>query len=393
MQLLKLFLVFYVYFSAHAWAGDALNTLNHLPHSSLLVVDRDNNVLHAKNPDQSFIPASTVKLLTALIALDSWGSEYRFSTEFYIDTATNILWVKGLGDPYLVSEELDIIAERLHGIGIRTLQGIGVDAHYFNEGIYFDGHGKTDNPYDAAVSALAVNFNTVNIRVSGGRVRSAEPQTPLTLLARTIGAELSDGIHRVNLGQSKRGPQYFAEVFLTKLNELGIDAGTSVIHGPLPLDSKLLFEHFNSRNLEQIVAAMLEYSNNFIANQLYLLLGAKYYGEPVSVKKSQNVYADYIKTNFQWQKYVVVEGAGLSKDNRLNARQLADVLRAFGEYRHLMPLQNKKIRAKTGTLKNVSTYAGYIKRNQEWLLFALMINQPVNYFFREKVAEELLSVK
>lgn len=391
MQLLKFSLIFFVFISAHAWAGDALNSLNNLQHSSLLVIDRNNNLLRAKNPDQSFIPASTVKLLTALIALDNWGSAYRFSTNFYIDTTTNILWVEGLGDPYLVSEELDIIAERLHGIGVRALQGVGVDAHYFDGNIYFDGHSNTDNPYDAAVSALAVNFNTVNIRVAGGRVRSAETQTPLTPLAKTIGTELSDGVHRVNLGQSQRGPQYFAEVFAAKLNELGIDVGTSVIHGSLPLNSKFLFKHFNSRNLEQVVAAMLEYSNNFIANQLYLLLGAKNYGVPVSVEKSQSVYADYIKTKFQWKKYTVVEGAGLSKNNRLNARQLVDVLQAFDEYRHLMPRQNKHIRAKTGTLKNVSTYAGYIKRNQEWLPFALMINQPVNYFFRERVAEELLN--
>ena len=71
-----------------------------------------------------YIPASTIKVLTSLIALDHWGNDYRFKTDFYFDPVTNSLWVKGYGDPYLVSEELDIIVNKIKQEGISELDGI-----------------------------------------------------------------------------------------------------------------------------------------------------------------------------------------------------------------------------------------------------------------------------
>lgn len=390
MRLPKLVFIAFIVFTNQVAAERSLATLHELQSASLLVVDHNNAVQYSKNPDQLLIPASTVKLLTALIALEHWGPQHRFKTGFYIDTATNILWVQGLGDPYLISEELDLIAEKLHGLGIRYLQGIGVDAHFFGADLHFDGGGDTDNPYDASASALAANFNTVKIRVRNGDVRSGESQTPLTHLARKIGSNLSNGTHRVNLGQSQRSPQYFAELLAAKLAELGVIIGSTVVHDLLPTGSKLLFEHLNSRDLERVAAAMLEYSNNFIANQLYLLLGVEHYGTPVALDKSRRVFTEYIDRHFQWISYSLRDGSGLSRSNQLSARQLVDILQAFSAYRHIMPVQSKNIRAKTGTLKRISTYAGYLHRDHEWSVFALMINQPVDYFFRERLAEELL---
>lgn len=390
MHCLSWLLLIFVLSATQVLADSALSKLDRLPSSSLLVVDSSGRSLHSKNPDQLFIPASTVKLLTALIALDHWGSDYRFSTNFYIDPATNLLWIEGLGDPYLVSEELDLIADRLHGLGVRQLHGVGVDTKYFGNDIQFDGHSGTENPYDAPVSALAANFNTIKIQVINGRARSGEPQTPITPLARSMASSLADGTHRVNLGQSLRSPQYFAEVLKAKMGELGVKVENKFTHDTIPAGSKLLFKHFNSRDLGQVVTSMLEYSNNFIANQLYLLLGAELYGAPTRAEKSQHVFDEYIGENFQWTNYVLMDGAGLSRKNQLSARQLVDVLQLFSKYRHVMPIQNKHILAKTGTLKRVSSYAGYLNRNQDWSMFALIINQPVGYFFRQRVAEELL---
>ncbi len=390
MHFRQLLLIILVLWSAGTWAENSLRTLHEFRSASLLLVDHDNAVQQSKNPDQLFIPASTVKLLTALIALEHWGKQHQFSTEFYFDVTDKFLWVKGVGDPYLISEELDLIVERLHGLGIRQLHGIGVDASYIDESIRFDGSSDTDNPYDASVSALAANFNTVKLRVVNGRVKRGEPQTPVTSLARTIGSKLADGTHRVNLGQSQRGPQYFAELLSAKLSELDIAVRNVVLHGVVPPRANLLFTHFNSRDLEQVVVAMLEFSNNFIANQLYLLLGAEVFGSPVAIEKSQRVFSEYIDANFQWESYVLLDGAGLSRNNRLSARQLIDVLQLLSGYRHILPVQNKRVRAKSGTLKNVSTYAGYLNTGENWSTFALMINQPVGYYFREQLANDLL---
>ena len=390
MRLQKLLLITLMLHSTQVWAENSVTTLHELHSASLLLVDHNNAVQQAKNPDQLFIPASTVKLLTALIALEHWGAKHRFSTQFYFDVDGKFLWIKGLGDPYLISEELDLIVERLHGLGIRQIQGIGVDAHYIDQRIRFDGSSETDNPYDASVSALAANFNTVKVRIANGRVTSGELQTPITPLARTIGSKLADGTHRVNLGQSQLSPQYFAELLKAKLGELDINVRDVVVHDIVPKRAELLFEHFNTHNLEQVIMAMLEFSNNFIANQLYLLLGAEKYGAPITIAKSQRVFREYIDAHFHWKNYVLLDGAGLSRKNRLSARHLIDILQAFSGYRHIMPTQNNYIRAKSGTLKKVSTYAGYLHHGQHWSTFALMINQPIGYYFREQLAEELL---
>jgi len=74
----------------------------------------------------------------------------------------------------------------------------------------------------------------------------------------------------------------------------------------------------------------------------------------------------------------------------MSAQQLVDILTKFKPYRHLMPSQTQDIFAKSGTLKNVSTYAGYINNN-DWSPFAIMINQKVNFKFREEVALDLLN--
>ena len=108
-------------YSLSCFAASPLDTLRTLPSSSLLLIDEKEQVLHTKNAEQLYIPASTVKVLTALIALDHWGSAYRFKTDFYFDSESNSLWVKGYGDPYLVSEEIDIIVEKIKQQGISEL--------------------------------------------------------------------------------------------------------------------------------------------------------------------------------------------------------------------------------------------------------------------------------
>ena len=389
-MLLSRLALFFLLFAAQAWAGSALQTVDALHSSSLLALDQNGQPLYAKDPDKLLIPASTVKVLTALIALEHWGGEHQFATEFYIDRKTNYLWVRGLGDPYLVSEELDLIVQRLQALGIKQLQGIAVDSSFFSEDIHFDGQGGSNNPYDASVSALAANFNTIKVRVAGNKITSGEAQTPITPLAKKIATALPDGTHRINLGQSHRSTQYFAQLLHAKLMSAGILIGHKYRHGLVASEAELLFVHKNSRTLQQMVAAMLQYSNNFIANHLYLLLGVENFGAPAHPRHSQQVFADYIEQHFQWLDYALVDGAGLSRQNRMSARQLTDVLQKFAKYRQLMPKQNQQIRAKTGTLKNVSTYAGYLQRNQQWSAFAVIINQPVNYFLRERLAEELL---
>lgn len=377
-------------YSLSSFAASPLDTLRALPSSSLLLLDEEEQVLHAKNAEQLYIPASTVKLLTSLIALDHWGSDYRFKTDFYFDSATNSLWVKGYGDPFLVSEEIDLIVEKIKQQGISELDGISVDNSYFSKEINVDGQGKSLNPYDASLGATAANFNTINVRVYYDAVSSSEKQTPLTPVANKLAKGLNIGTHRINLGNSEYGSRYFAELLKAKLNLSEVPTDAFFQSGKIPKTAELLFTHKNSKTLDQVISSMLEFSNNFIANQLFLALGADIYAAPADITKSQDAVNQYIENNFDWGSHTIIEGAGLSRQNRMSAKQLIDVLNKFKKYRHLMPSQTQDIFAKSGTLNNVSTYAGYLNHNDDWTPFAIMINQRVNFNFREEVALDLL---
>ena len=75
------------------------------PSATVLVVDSKGDELIAQNADTPFVPASVTKIVTAWLALEVLGADYRFETRFYLD-AKRVLYVKGGGDPYLISEEL-----------------------------------------------------------------------------------------------------------------------------------------------------------------------------------------------------------------------------------------------------------------------------------------------
>ena len=370
-------------------ADNALAQLERLPTSALLLIDETGREVYAKNIDRPMIPASTVKLLTALVALQTLGSDYRFKTEFYWHAGTQDIWIRGLGDPYLVSEELDLIAQKIVELDLGEVNGIGVDVSFFAKDVDVSGRRDSNNPYDAPVSALAVNFNTVKINVQNGKISSGETQTPLTQTAKLLGENLINGTHRVNLGLAQRGPIYFAELLSFKLNEVGLFTNADVVVGEVPVEANLVYTHDNSRALSEVIAAMLQYSNNFIASQLYLTLGAEYFGAPVTTNKAKQFFDRYIEQHFQWQDYALYDGAGLSRRNQLTAKHLIEILSVFKPYRALLPTQSSIIRAKTGTLKNVSTYAGYVKRQGSWSSFALLINQPVAFGLREQIAQEL----
>jgi D-alanyl-D-alanine carboxypeptidase/D-alanyl-D-alanine-endopeptidase (penicillin-binding protein 4) len=372
---------------AQSDSGGAVAQVLRLPDASL-VVEEGGRLVLAYQPDRPMVPASTMKLLTALAAIDRWGLDHRFHTDFF-RSSDGWLWVKGYGDPYLVSEELDLIARALKARGLKAIPGIGTDDSFFSASDEIPGRSDTNNPYDAPVTALAANFNTVSLIRVGGTVRSGEPQTPLTALARQLGASAPAGKQRINLKDRALALRYFAELLEAKLRGVGISVSGTMRDGSVPSGARLLYRHENTRSLRDILASMLKYSNNFIANDLFLDLADRRHGQPIRVQQAQRRAAAWVKRRFGWHGYRVEDGAGLSRGNRLTARQLLALVNAFTPYRHLLPEHDGMVLAKTGTLTGVSCYAGFFQRNGRWEPFSLMINQPVAYNFRLEVATDL----
>jgi D-alanyl-D-alanine carboxypeptidase/D-alanyl-D-alanine-endopeptidase (penicillin-binding protein 4) len=101
------------------------------PSAVVLVVDAAGKELVAQNADEPFVPASVAKIVTAWLAMEVLGADYRFETRFYLDDK-RVLYVRGGGDPFLISEELAPLAKDLVAkIGKAPLTGIVVDGSYY----------------------------------------------------------------------------------------------------------------------------------------------------------------------------------------------------------------------------------------------------------------------
>ena len=371
-------------------AGEALNAFSRLHKAGLAVLDGSGRTLVGDRADMPLMPASTAKLATAFMALSHWGENHRFRTDFYFDGNSQTLWVKGSGDPYLVSEELDIVARNLRQQGLRQVKAIGLDTSLFQPGLQLPGTGTSDNPYDAVPSAVAANFNTIAVRRAGGHVLSAEALTPLTAYSESFGRAIRSGELRVNTGpNAHNAEQYFGELLAAFLQKHGVAAIPQVVFGRAP-ERQVFYRHENSKTLAEIVRAMLRYSTNFVANQLILMLSAEAYNRPANAGDVQRYIEETLGKQFGWRHFSLADGAGLSRGNRLSPRQLTELLLAFRNWRHLLHEVEPGIYAKTGTLNGVSSLAGYLVVRGEWQPFAVIMNENVAYNLRNRIARELL---
>jgi D-alanyl-D-alanine carboxypeptidase/D-alanyl-D-alanine-endopeptidase (penicillin-binding protein 4) len=385
---------------------EALPELQKMQDAGVLLLDSQRQPVVAKSEDTLFVPASTTKLLTAFLALSHWGEGHRFHTDFFVapraDTEVPYgsdqkvrLYVKGYGDPFLVSEELQEVAKelqkRLQKRGIERLEGIVLDVDYFAESLVLPGTGSSDNPYDAVPSALAANFNTLFLKLSQGQLASAETQTPLTPLALELGKGLKTPSLRMNTGPDpKVGQRYFAELLSAFLRQQGVEVGESVEWQAVEKQWQPVYRHVNRMDLAEVIRPMMRYSTNFIANQLALILSAELYGPPATEQKVAQMFAHQLAHYFDWQGARIEEGAGLSRANRLSPVQLAELLERFRPWKHLLPEVVTQVYAKSGSLMGVSTLAGYIEHEADWLPFVLMINQQVPFYqYRNQVATAL----
>ncbi len=354
----------------------------------------DGKVLFEHRGRDSFIPASTMKIATAACALRVFGRDFRFPTDFYL-TKDKRLVVKGYGDPFLVSEELAVAAASLAANGLKGVSGIVLDASYFEPDIKIDGTANSANPYDALNGALIANFNTVNIHKMGSGARaavySAESQTPITSLAQETAKDLPAGKQRINIGQDPRkGARYVGELMAEFLKKEEVRVEGPIELGTAPEGAQHVHRHLSSRRSEDVVRELLKFSTNFMANQVFLALGAERFGAPANVEKAQTVLRDCLKNDVGWTNFHVHEGAGLSRKNAVTPRQMVELLRYFEPHLDLLPLEHEAFRAKTGTLTGVNTFAGFFRKNDgKTVRFAILVNAAVPFDYKFKLAKML----
>lgn len=397
---------------------------------------KDGTTVYEKNPDKKLIPASNLKLITSLIALKKLGPNYKFKTEFYTDgkikegIIEGNLYVKGYGDPYLVSEQLWLIVKDLHNKGIKEIKGdIIADDTYFdkerNSPGWYEASGEDlSRAYNAPNGALSLNFNTITVHVKAAEkikekpTAALDPDTKyarlineaqtfksydtLTVLRENINSKdtitihggIAKGKEHVFLVNISKPDEYFLTVFKEFLEKEGIKVNGTLKSDITPKEAELILTH-ESKPLSLIIRDLCKYSTNFVADQLVKTLDAELNLKQGTNQGGVEIIKDYLDS-LGLEDYEIVDGSGLSIKNKLTAELLTKILEkayndfeVFPEFITAQPLAGqdstlqdrmylleKKVRAKTGLMINtrVSTISGYIQKGDEALAFAILMN-------------------
>lgn len=360
--------------------ADSLNT-------GVVLADDQGKIIYAKNLEKQFVPASILKILTSLAAIGILGENYSFPTQYLFDNSSHDLYIKGFGDPLFISE---VIEKLCNEIILKTQAGqihnIILDHTYFSGQIKIPGRGNSLNPYDASAGALCANFNTINFKWNSQKNRfvSKEPQTPLlSIFYKDIQQSgLNQGRIPLSKQQSLLYPGLLIKYFLEQHH---IKITGSILLDNFDARGRKIYSFQSPFKLTDIVQKLLKFSNNFIANQLLLVIGAKKFGEPATIEKGLKALNLFSEQNLNLKNIKIYEGSGISRSNLITPDQMLQILLKFMPYHSLLKNSGKDF-YKTGTLSGVRTRAGYILGGNSRLYpYVIMVNQ------RNKSYDSILS--
>ncbi len=366
-------------------------------------------------------PASIMKLVTTYAALDLLGPAFAWSTPVYVDGAVangvlnGNLYIKGQGDPKLVIERIWLMLRRVQALGIQSVGGdIVIDRSAFEtleaDPAAFDGEGL--RPYNAAPDALLVNYKSVVmtfVPAPGGQNAQIDYEPPLAGVATQASVPLSPngecgdwrGALRAEFADATRirfagsypaacgekvWPVAYADPRSYALRaiggiwgEMGGKVGGQMREGRVPVGLRPAFE-ISSPPLAEVIRDINKYSNNVMAQQLFLTLGLQQMNRGTLEAGRDTLrrwWNDRIGTG-EGQP-VFDNGSGLSRSERISAAALARMLQVAWRS-PLMPelvsslpaigvdgtLKRRALRSggsahlKSGSLRDVAGVAGYV---------------------------------
>jgi D-alanyl-D-alanine carboxypeptidase/D-alanyl-D-alanine-endopeptidase (penicillin-binding protein 4) len=364
-------------------AGTTVTIANQIQQGGCVLAP-NGHIAVAENSEKPFVPASTLKIVTSLAALDILGPDHRFATRLFRDQQGN-LYIQGSGDPFLLTENVTAIVQQLQESGIQQINNLIMDESAYQLDSPADGCENTTNPYDAWNGGLAVNFNAIAIRVTPDRTASSDdPKVPFLPMMRAIGATLPPGHHHLNVnafaptGQLSNTLRYTGELFAALLQKQQIVVHGEIKAGQAPPEATPILTYWSNKTVRDMLQQCLKYSNNFIANQLFLACGTARFGAPATWDKARATLQAYIKESLglSESELMMVEGSGLSRRNRITPRAMITTLQKFAPYKELLPMKNG-VMVKSGTLTGVYCYAGYLPQQQD-APFVILLNQAQN---------------
>jgi D-alanyl-D-alanine carboxypeptidase/D-alanyl-D-alanine-endopeptidase (penicillin-binding protein 4) len=373
----------------------------------------------AWQPQQPVNPASLMKLLTTTAALDLLGPAWTWNTPVWMQGSVlngvldGNLVVKGTGDPRLVQERLWLMLRRVQQLGVREIRGdIVLDRGAFSapEQNAGDFDGEPFKPYNVRPDALLLNYKSVLLTFTpdltrGVAIVSSEP--PLSgvrvdLSVPLVGgpcddwrgalkADFNDPLrmrfagHYAAACAERQWPVAYADprnyngrLLAGLWREMGGKLVGRAREGIAPTDPPN-FE-LNSPPLAEVVRDINKFSNNVMAQQLFLTLGLtqRGAGTPEAARAVMRQWlAD--RQGELANAAVIDNGSGLSRDGRVTAMLLARVLQSawsspvMPELMSSLPVSGidgtmrraknsvpGRAHLKTGSLRDVVGIAGYV---------------------------------
>ena len=388
--------------------------------------------LLVRNADRAMNPASTMKLLTTFAALEMLGPAYQWRTEAYLDgvledgVLKGNLVLKGYGDPKLTLEQFWLWLREMRQRGLREIQGDLVLDRSFFEGIRQDPAEFDNDPtraYNVGPSALLLNFNALRLRLVPGIEQTnatLEPNLSGYVIQNHITADsrqpwrggdsytarleersiVLEGTIQTDCGEVEdyvsllSHDEYIFAVFRSLWEELGGKLQGTLREGSVPAD-QVAFSTWQSRPLSEAIRDINKFSNNTMARQLFLTLGAAG-GYPASIERSVAVIGEWLHAQqLEFPELVLENGAGLSRKERISPQHLADLLRRAAqspfsaEMESSLPIlgmdgtMKKRFKdngiagyahIKTGKLEGVKSIAGYVLADDgtQWVVVFLI---------------------
>ena len=419
----------------------------HVPLSSMsVVVERigGNGVpLVAINANEPMMPASTMKLVTTYSGLSLLGPDYRWKTTAYADGEVDAngvlhgnLYIQGTGDPKLVPEELIDLVDQIRRNGITGIDGaLVLDKRYFDTSTRdlpaFDADESA--PYNVGPDPLLYAFKSLSFTLTpspdgqvaidvlpqlaqlqidnelhvtrgacAGSLPAASPSVAQTtggfVQASFIGDyPLRCGPRTINVAALDHST-FFAGGFLALWKQAGGTFNGTTREGPTPVSARLVGTH-RSPVLSDIVRDINKFSNNVMARNLFLTIGAAMGKPPATTQKSSAAIQAFLhRSALPMTGLYLDNGSGLSREEHITAQSLADLLTAANSspvaqvFMESLPIagvdgtmRNRLTNAgaggnahiKTGTLRDVRAIAGYVGAdNGESYVVVSFINDP-----------------
>ncbi|MDS9785878.1 D-alanyl-D-alanine carboxypeptidase/D-alanyl-D-alanine-endopeptidase [Pseudomonas aeruginosa] len=357
------------------------------------------------NADVSVNPASTMKLFTTYAALEMLGPTYQWKTEFYTDgqlkngVLNGNLYLKGGGDPKLNMEKLWLLMRDLRANGVTKVTGdLVLDRSYFNIPqlpVFNDDGGDDTKPFLVGPDSLLVNLKSVRmvVRTDGNKV-NVQMDPPLAT------GQIPQGCSAQTYMSLLDHPGYTAGAVRGIWQELGGSILGKDRQGSVPRNATLIAKAF-SPDLVEIIRDINKYSNNTMARQLFLSIGAQFRNsaDGDDAQAAQRVVRQWLaRKGITAPRLVMENGSGLSRQERVSAREMAAMLQAAwhspyaAEYISSLPLagldgtMRKRLRrtalvgeahVKTGTLNTVRALAGFSRdaSGHNWVVVAIL-NSP-----------------